>query len=121
MTSFGDSKSSAESDGVPADFKLPDYVALYPGAKVISTVNGIGPENNGGMMTFETGAAPSDVIDFYKNNAASAGLKEKESTTQASMLLFTAGSDDNTRKIDVAANPGDSGNGTRAQVTWNGR
>jgi hypothetical protein len=58
------------------------------------------------------------VIAFYKNNAASAGLREKTSITQASMLLFTTSSDDNRRNIEVAANPGDSGNGTRAQVTW---
>jgi hypothetical protein len=116
-----DNNTSSDSEGVPSDFRLPDFVALFPGAKVISTTNGIGPDNSGGMLTFETGAAPSDVIDFYKNNTASAGLKEKTSTSQASMLVFTAASDDNKRNIEVAANPGDSGNGTRAQVTWIGR
>lgn len=117
----GKTSVTVNSGGVSAgDLKLPAFVALFPGAKVTSNVNGAGDDNVGGMISFETAAAPADVIAFYKQNTAGAGLKEKMSMTQADMTMFTASSDDSKRTVAVTASPGDAGKGTRAQVTWSG-
>jgi hypothetical protein len=117
----GKTSMTVNTDGVSTgDLKLPAFVALFPGAKVISNVNGAGTDNSGGMISFETSAAPADVIAFYKQNTAGAGLKEKMSMTQVDMTMFTAQSDDDKRTVAVTASPGDSGKGTRAQVTWSG-
>jgi hypothetical protein len=117
----GKTSVTVNTGGVAAgDLKLPAFVALYPGAKVVSNVNGAGADNTGGMVSFETSAAPADVIAFYKQNTAGAGLKEKMAMTQADMSMFTAASDDSKKTVAVTASPGDSGKGTRAQVTWSG-
>jgi hypothetical protein len=118
----GDGKTSItiDSNGV-TDLKMPAFVTLFPGAKVTATVNGMGTDNTGGTVTFETSAAAADVIAFYKKDSEGAGLKEKMSMNQGGVSMFTSSSDDNKRNLEVVASAGQSAGGTHAQVTWTGK
>jgi hypothetical protein len=57
-------------NSVPAD--APSYVKVYPGAPQVVTVDVAGMK----MVTFEAAASPDQVIQFYRDDAASAGLTE---------------------------------------------
>ena len=66
-------------NSVPAD--APSYVKVYPGAPQVVTVDVAGMK----MVTFEAAASPDQVIQFYRDDAASAGLVENtQAEAQAS-------------------------------------
>ena len=52
-----------EGTTLPADF--PKSVPIYPGAKIIAVVS-MGSRKDAYMVTIDTKAKPSEVIDFYK-------------------------------------------------------
>lgn len=58
-----------------ADAALPAGLALYPGAKVTSSMTMASDKEpgHGAMLSFETADTPAQVIAFYKNAATSAG------------------------------------------------
>ena len=72
----GNATVEVNAAGVNVGGKLPGFVNIYPGAKVVSTVNGGSTGNGGGTVAFETGAAPADVIGFYKQKASGAGFTQ---------------------------------------------
>jgi ABC-type glycerol-3-phosphate transport system substrate-binding protein len=49
---------------------LPDFVKVYPGAKVTATTTTPG----GGVVAMESGDSPDQVMDFYKKSASGSGL-----------------------------------------------
>ena len=112
----GDGKSAVEinANGVNVSGKMPDFVSLYPGAKVVSSVTGGGAHGGGGTMAFETRAAPADVIGFYKQKTASGGFRQSVDENDNGSLIYAASSGSKT--IQVLASK--DGNGTHAQVTW---
>src|SRR6185503_3049484 len=52
-------------DGAHVNSKLPAFVSIYPGAKVVSTVSGGDGKTGGGTVAFVSNAAPAAVIGFY--------------------------------------------------------
>ncbi len=116
----GKTTVNVNTSGVTSDLHLPAYVSVFPGAKVVSSANGMGTNGNGGMVLIETNAAPADVVAFYKKQGAAAGLTEKMSMTQQSATVLAYGTDDGKRSLEVTVNPGDNGAGSRAQVIWSG-
>ena len=121
----GDGKTSItiDSNGVTGDLKMPAFVTLFPGAKVTATVNGMGTDNTGGTVTFETSAAAPERHRFLQEETAKAPVSKRRCTTmnQGGVAMFTASSDDSKRNLEVVASAGQSASGTHAQVTWTGK
>ena len=94
------------------DVKLPDYAPLYPGAKTQGMVTA--KNESGGTVAFETGASPQQVIDFYKQKTAAAGLAEKMNMAAGTGITFMASDDKKT--LQVVAAKTDSG--SHVQIFW---
>jgi len=116
-SSEGNSTVEVNTKGVNVSGRLPAFVNIYPGAKVISSVNGGGSHNGGGTVAFETGATPAAVIGFYKEKAAASGFQQNLDANDAGSLIYSATS--GTKTIQVLASKDSSG--THAQVTWSGQ
>jgi hypothetical protein len=72
--------------GHNAPTNLPPYLKLYPGGAVKSTLDS---GAKGGIVVVETSDAPERVIDFYKKEAAAAGLQvELENTSGDSHVVM---------------------------------
>jgi len=107
-----DGKTTVEvnSNGI-ANVAMPDFAPLYPGATVQSTVSSAG---KGAMVVFNTAAAPADIIAFYKQKSAAAGLAETLNANEGAAMMFVAGKDKKT--VQVVASK--SGSGTQVQLIW---
>lgn len=107
----GQSVLEVKNDGgVNVTGKLPGFVNLYPGAKVVSLVSG----NNSGTLKLEMHASPSDVIGFYKQRAEAAGFQQTSNAKGAGNLMYAAGFAG--RTVQVATSP-EAGR-THAVVSW---
>jgi hypothetical protein len=104
------------SNGGSAPSNMPDYVAVYPGAKITASVAGAGNNGNGGMMVEQTSASVADVIAFYKQKSAGAGFVEAMNMNTGGTTMFTAQSSDKKKSLSVVAST--SNGATQAQVTW---
>jgi uncharacterized Zn-binding protein involved in type VI secretion len=115
----GDGKSVVEVNaaGVNVSGKLPAFVAIYPGAKVVSTVSGGDGKTGGGTVAFVSNAAPAAVIGFYRQKAASAGFRQNLDANDNGSLLYSATSGNRTVQVLASSD----GGGTHAQITWSGQ
>jgi hypothetical protein len=115
-----DGKQNVEinASGNTTNLKLPDFVAIYPGAKVQSTVIDAGASGGGGTFTFETKDSPASVIAYYKQRSESEGLAQALNMSTGTTTMFSANSDKGKRAIQVVA--ASSGSGARVQVNWSG-
>jgi hypothetical protein len=110
----GSSVVNVDASGVNAAGKVPQFVGVYPGARVVSLVTG---SAQGGTMAIEAKAAPDAVIGFYRQKAEGAGFKQTLSADDAGNLLYGATSGGRTVQV-LASKDSD---GTHAQVTWAGQ
>jgi hypothetical protein len=113
----GNATVMVNAAGMNVSGKLPGFVNIYPGAKVVSTVNGGSASGGGGTVAFETGAAPADVIGFYKQKAAASGFTQNLDANDSGSLLYSATSGGKTIQVLASKDTG----GTHAQVTWSGK
>jgi hypothetical protein len=93
---------------------LPPFIAVYPGAKVVTSAAGTDTSGAGGTLIMEAKAAPGDVVGFYKKRAEGAGFKETMNMNMSGQLMYAAQSGDETVQVLAAK----SDDGTHAQVTW---
>ena len=109
-----DGKTTVEvnSNGI-GNVAMPDFAPLYPGAKVLSSVTGSG-NGGGAMVMFKVAAAPADIIAFYKQKTAAAGMGETLNASEGAGMMFVASKDKKT--VQVIATKSDSG--TQVQVIW---
>jgi hypothetical protein len=109
-----DGKTTVEvnSNGI-GNVAMPDFAPLYPGAKVLSSVTGSG-NGGGAMVIFTAAAAPADIIAFYKQKTAAAGMSETLNASEGNAMTFIAGKDKKT--VQVIASKSDSG--TQVQLIW---
>jgi hypothetical protein len=94
---------------------MPDFAPLYPGATVTSSL--VGHNTNGttgAQVMFAVSAPPSDVIAFYKQKSAAAGLVQAVDATMNDTMMYEAAKDKKT--ILVSATKGTKG--TQVSVTW---
>lgn len=113
----GKSMVQINTGGVDTHGKLPGFVAVYPGAKVISSVSGSGGSGAGGTIQLEISATPDRVVEFYKQKTTAAGFQQTLDANDAGSLLYAATSG----KRTVQVLPSADGTGTHAQVTWSGQ
>ena len=106
------------TEGGVTPSNLPEFVPIFPGAKVQSSVVGAGNGGNGGTIVIETNASVGDLIAFYKQKTAASGFSETMNMNSGGTTMFTAGSSDKKRTIEVVAST--SGGATHAQIIWSG-
>jgi hypothetical protein len=94
--------------------RLPDFAPAYPGAQVKVSV--ASPTEGGGTFAFETSDTPENVIAFYKDKAASAGLAEKLNMNTNGVVTYMAGAADDKKTLQVITTS--TGASTNVQVTW---
>ena len=116
-SSDGSSSVDINTNGVDVSSKLPSFVSVFPGAKVVSSATGSDANGGGGTVVMETKSPPADVIGFYKTRAASSGFKQNLDANDSGSLLYSASSEGKT--IQVLASK--DAEGTHAQVTWSGK
>jgi hypothetical protein len=114
--SSGKASMEINTNGGGAPANLPDFVAVYPGSKVTTSVVGAGNDGNGGMMVVQTNASVADVIAFYKQKASSAGFSETMNMNMGTETMFSSQSSDKKKSLSVVATT--SNGATSAQVTW---
>jgi hypothetical protein len=94
---------------------LPPFIAVYPGAKVVTSATGTDTSGAGGTLIMEAAkAAPADVVGFYKKRAEGAGFKETMNMNMSGQVMYAAQSGDETVQV-IAAKTDD---GAHAQVNW---
>jgi hypothetical protein len=69
---------------------MPAYLAVYPGARVTSTVDA---GSRGGTVSFEAPATADQVAAFYRQRAAAAGLRQATdvSSNAVRILMYDQG------------------------------
>lgn len=114
-----DGKQSVEINaaGDHANANVPDFVAVYPGAKVQSTTISAGKDGKGGTMAFQTTASPATVIAWYKEKAASEGLAKAVDMDMGGTTMFTAHADGDKKTLQVIAASSGAG-GAQVQINW---
>jgi len=122
QTGSGDHMTITGSNGEKVEFgsgasaKMPSYLSLYPGAKITSSFTGQGKDGGGGVVTFHAGAAPAQIIAFYKQKAAAAGMSEAMNMETGGTTMFAANNDKAKTSLSVTATK--AADGADAQVTW---
>jgi hypothetical protein len=103
----------------PASPGAPEFAVLYPGAELEAPpTTASGASGNGGLVTFRTDATPDEVVAFYEQRAATAGLRPVMGMSQGDARAFgaSAGEADGA-KLQVVAAP-DEGGATSVQLSW---
>jgi len=93
---------------------LPDFMPLYPGATVMTSISGGNPTQKTVSVVFETQSPPADIIAFYKGKATELGLAETLNAADGDSMTYMAVKDQ--RSIIVVASKSQSS--TEAQITW---
>lgn len=96
---------------------FPDYAPRYPGSTVTSSTNFTGIEGSkASTLTQQTGDRPAQVMAFYKQNIAAAGLNViMEQTTEDSITLAANKEGDSSFSVMITA-VGDT-SGTTISIT----
>jgi hypothetical protein len=114
VVNMGGGQNTTLGMSAPAD--LPAYAAVYPGATVSSSVTGVGGSTSG-MLTFTTPDAPEQVLGFYRQRAAAAGLTRVAETAQNKAQTFVASKPGSSETVNVTTAPDPAG-GTFVQLTY---
>jgi hypothetical protein len=78
-----DGSATVNIDSGGTDAKLPLGLAVYPGAKVVSTMTSNADGKSGGMVVMESSADRDTVVAWYRKAVEAKGFKiESEITTQ---------------------------------------
>lgn len=104
--------ASAAAAGAGLDVStsdLPDFVALPPGAKAIQRMNVNQNGQVGGMLVLETAQSPAEVLAFYRERMAKAGLKVAMETTTADGAMIAGATEGEGKVLTVTVNPADNG------------
>lgn len=103
----------------PASPGAPEFAVLYPGAELgAPPTTASGASGNGGLVTFRTDASPDQVVAFYEQRAADAGLRPVMGMSQGDARAFGAAAGEaDGAKLQVVAAPDEAG-ATSVQLSW---
>ncbi len=97
-----DARPAASTDAKwPAD--APAYAAAFPGARVTTVVETMANGTKGRIVTFDTVAAPADLVQFYQARSEKSGLARIAALANAQSSLFSAGDPRDGRAITIQA------------------
>jgi len=112
-----DGSATVVTGKAAAAAKAPDFAPLYPGAKVESSVAGIGNDKaDGGTLVYKVAAKPDAVVAFYKQKAAAEGFKTEMDANMGAANMFAAGDEASGKALQVIASAADGG--SSVQVIW---
>lgn len=98
-----------DENGIAAPDNLPAFAPVYPGAMIQSAVTGNEGEAKG-MVTFLTEAKMAEVLAFYKEKGAAAGLKVKAEVAMGPGRMLALGrGDSGGEAMQITATPGEDG------------
>ncbi|PXW76096.1 hypothetical protein C7451_106262 [Blastomonas natatoria] len=84
------------------DAKLPFNLEVYPGAKVVSTMNSNSDGNQGAMVVMESSARPDAVIAWYRKSVEGKGFKIETEITTGDMRAIAGTKDGGSFTLQVA-------------------
>ncbi|GGB61243.1 hypothetical protein [Blastomonas aquatica] len=102
-----DGKATINVNGAGADAKLPLGLAVYPGAKVVSTMMTNSDGKSGGMVVMESSADRDTVVAWYRKAVEAKGFKIESEITTQDMRAIAGTKDGGSFSLQVA--PADSG------------
>jgi hypothetical protein len=92
---------------------LPDGFSLYPGATVVSSTTMNQGDGQGTLIIMQSDASAQDMVEFYRNQAESAGIRiQMEMTTNGSEMIGGESDDGGTFSFNASPSEG----GTTAQL-----
>lgn len=96
---------------------MPPYLKIFPGAQIKSTID---TGKSGGMLSMETAATPEAVVDYYKKEAATAGLEVQMDMNNEGghSVLFAEPREKGKRNFNVTASK-QGGDKTVVVMTYN--
>lgn len=96
--------------------QVPEYVALPPGARILSrTDTGSGPVQ-GGNLVLESRQSPAQTLDFYRDALMGSGLQISVEGSDAQGAVMMAASSDGRRTFSLLVNRAGDGL-TRVSMT----
>ena len=107
MTIKGPDGTATLRSGAEVPVSLPDGFSLYPGAKVVSTMNSNSDGNKGAMVVMESSAKPDAVIAWYRKSVEGKGFKVETEITTGDMRAIAGAKDGGSFTLQVA--PADAG------------
>ena len=87
---------------------LPDGFSLYPGSTVVSSTTMNQTDGQGALIVMQSDASAQDMVEFYRNQAESAGIRiQMEMTTNGSEMI--GGESDDGGTFSFNASPSEGG------------
>jgi len=102
-----DGSATVNINAGATDAKLPFGLEVYPGAKVVSTMNSNSDGNTGAMVVMESSAKPDAVIAWYRKSVEGKGFKVETEITTGDMRAIAGTKDGGSFTLQVA--PADAG------------
>lgn len=102
-----DGSATVNINAGATDAKLPFGLELYPGAKVVSTMNSNSDGKSGAMVVMESSAKPDAVITWYRKSVEGKGFKVETEITSGDMRAIAGTRDGGSFTLQVA--PADAG------------
>lgn len=102
-----DGSATVNINAGATDAKLPFGLEVYPGAKVVSTMNSNSDGNKGAMVVMESSAKPDAVIAWYRKSVEGKGFKVETEITTGDMRAIAGTKDGGSFTLQVA--PADAG------------
>ncbi|MFN3537728.1 MAG: hypothetical protein ACK4Y4_09805 [Brevundimonas sp.] len=120
----GESVTVRSGDGIPAPANLPDFAALYPGARIQTVMDGTGSGatggQSGGMVIFHTADAPDKVIAFYRRRLDASALTERsEGHLNGAQFLTGSDPDGSDGGVQISVMPAEDEPGSFVTVVYN--
>ena len=84
------------------DAKLPFGLEVYPGAKIVSTMNSNSDGNQGAMVVMESNARPDAVIAWYRRSVEGKGFKVETEITTGDMRAIAGTKEGGSFTLQVA-------------------
>ena len=101
--------------------QLPSWVPTYPGSKAQGNLTAKGESadgtGEGGMVSFSTSDAPSDVIAYYESKCKEMGMDVNLTQVTSDGGMIVASGEGDKRKLHVMVS-GNSGGATTIAVTF---
>ncbi|MFZ5701929.1 MULTISPECIES: hypothetical protein [Pseudomonadota] len=102
-----DGSATVNINAGATDAKLPFGLEVYPGAKVVSTMNSNSDGNTGAMVVMESSARPDAVLAWYRKSVEAKGFKVETEITTGDMRAIAGTKDGGSFTLQVA--PADAG------------
>ena len=93
---------------------LPNGFAVYPGSEVISNTTFSQGDTKGALLTFDSGAEPAELVEYYRKQAEAAGFEiQIEMSVNDGKMIGGEGPGDSFFSVNASVREGE---GTQTQL-----